>query len=185
MRAWTLLTANFSHVGALHLAAHVGVCALAPPLVGEVLGAERFRELYMLSGLSAMCTSATWKFAAVSPLPTLGASGCVCATLAAWATLAPHAEFRILDVQLTARELALFYAAVDAVLALVMRGRVDFAAHVGGALSAVAYCIRVQEDVERERWERGRWMLFRKRPTDSPQTLWQEVCARIGARDRK
>lgn len=132
----------------------------APALISGGLGEERFREMWAISGVSAMSASALWKLLTGSSVPTLGASGCVCGVLAAWGVLFPETEFTLLDVPLTARELVLLYAAVDALIGIASRGRIDLAAHFGGAAGAASYASRVRGEVENERRVRERWRIF-------------------------
>ncbi len=59
--AWRLLTANFVHIGALHILMNSMALAQVAPVVEFAYGRQRFFALYVFSGVGGMASSYAWR----------------------------------------------------------------------------------------------------------------------------
>lgn len=165
-RAWTTVTANFSHFGALHLLSNMYLLNhFSTDVIGR-LNKERYLTLYFSSGVAAMLTSLTFRRITRSNAVSLGASGCVMGVMFMYANLFPEREVHFFGWSMTAQEALVMWALIDAAGLLGSFGRIDFAAHLGGAGLSAAYHYVLQEELERElrsaRWRS--WFGFQQRP---------------------
>lgn len=128
------------------------------PDVASILGDERFYLFYGAAGLASSLASLTFRRLTRSNVLSLGASGAVVAILWLYACFFPDRRMSLLGTEktLTMQELVLAYALIDAAGLLGSFGKIDFAAHLGGAVfgNTWFYLIRdklVQEEEERQR----------------------------------
>jgi membrane associated rhomboid family serine protease len=142
--ALTLITSQFLHGGWLHLLGNMLYLWIFGNNVEDRLGRIRFLGFYLVGGLVAGLTQVA--IAPDSPIPTIGASGAIAATLGAYVVLFPRARITSLVF------LGFFYQLIDvpAVIVLVFwfllqlidgiaslgvtdaSGGVAFFAHIGG-----------------------------------------------------
>jgi len=180
-RPWTLLTANFSHAGALHFGGNMGMLwILGASLIEDLRSVPRFIELYSVAGVTAMAASAGWKLLVGRRFdPTIGASGAVLGVFAAQTVLRPEARRTLFGYDMNAVEFAYALAALDLLFAAFMRPQVAVMAHAGGAFAGGLYANFIKNDLE---WEHGRdesWRaLLQKKKEDAPLAstlIWRKV----------
>lgn len=146
-RIWTSLTSNFSHMTLLHLFPNMYLLyQFAPPVI-DVLSSERFCLFYTTAGVASSLASLGYRRMNRSKVLSLGASGAVVATLWLHAYLFPSRRVSLIgtDKTLTFQELAIAYAVFDVAGLLGAFSRIDFAAHLGGALFANVWFCSVRE----------------------------------------
>jgi len=142
--ALTLVTSQFLHGGWLHILGNMLYLWIFGNNVEDRLGRFRFLLFYLVGGVVAGLTQVA--IAPNSPVPTIGASGAIAATLGAYLVLFPRARITSLVF------LGFFYQLIDvpAVIVLVFwfvlqlidgiaslgmtdaSGGVAFFAHIGG-----------------------------------------------------
>lgn len=117
------------------------------PAVIDVLSVERFGVFYVTAGLASSLASLAYRRAKRSKALSLGASGAVVATLWLYAYLFPSRRVSLMGTEksLTLQELALAYTVFDVAGLLGGFSRIDFAAHLGGALFANVWFGAVRE----------------------------------------
>lgn len=106
--------------------------------VSEILGLERFYLFYCTAGVAASVASLTYRRLTNSNAISLGASGAVLATLWLYACFFPDRRMVLLGTEksITVQEIVLAYTVFDTAGLLGSFGKIDFAAHIGGALFA-------------------------------------------------
>lgn len=136
----------------LHLAANMYVLSQFGIDVAEVLGPERFFLFYGTAGVASSIASLGFRRLTSSGVISLGASGAVIATLWLHACFFPDRRMVLLgtDKSVTMQELALAYAVFDAAGLLGSFGKIDFAAHLGGAMFANVWFHLVREKLVEE-----------------------------------
>lgn len=144
-------------MGIFHLTANMYILNRFGQDVAEVLGSERFCMFYGTAGVASSLASLTFRRLTKSNVLSLGASGAVVSTLWLYACFFPDRRMRILGTEktLTMQELVLAYTVFDAAGLLGSLGKIDFAAHLGGAIfgNFWFYLVRdklVQEESKRE-----------------------------------
>lgn len=137
-RFWTSFTSNFSHMSFFHLAANMYLLNRFGHDVAEILGMERFSIFYCTAGVASSLASLAFRRFTKSNVISLGASGAVVATLWAHACFFPDRRMVLIGTEksLSMQELVLLYAVFDAAGLLGSFGKIDFAAHLGGAFFA-------------------------------------------------
>jgi rhomboid family protein len=140
----TLITSQFMHAGWLHLLGNLLYLWIFANNVEDRLGRVRFLLFYLAGGVAAALAQVA--VAPDSPIPTLGASGAIAATLGAYLVFFPRARITSLVF------LGFFYQLIDVPAILVLGfwfilqlidgftslsmvqtgGGVAFFAHIGG-----------------------------------------------------
>jgi membrane associated rhomboid family serine protease len=137
-KPWTLITASFSHASILHLATNLySILSVSGPLLTQ-LGAARFLQLYLLSGVVSNAGSLIIRtlMGRARSVTSNGASGAVYGCLAAQVLLARKgAAFSFYGVTLSPPR---FLAAKLATEYAMGGGGVDVAGHASGALCGAA-----------------------------------------------
>jgi membrane associated rhomboid family serine protease len=162
-RVWVTVTANFSHQGALHLAANMFLLDMFGRDVISVLTPERFTVLYVAGGIASVLGSLVTRRLLRNNVLSLGASGSVMATMFMFANLFPDRKLYLFGVwEVKARDALVLWALVDTAGLLGSFGKIDFAAHISGGLFSLAYYKMIREDLAREYQARQRatWRLF-------------------------
>lgn len=149
-RTWTVLTANFSHMGALHLVSNMYLLNEFSGDVVRVLTPERFLVLYMAGGLASVLASLTFRRMTRSNVLSLGASGSVMAVMFMFANLFPDREIWFLWWKVKARDALVAWALFDAAGLLGSFGKIDFAAHLGGAAFSFMFYEFTREELAKE-----------------------------------
>lgn len=136
----------------LHLTANMYVLSQFGIDVAEILGAERFFLFYSTAGVASSLASLGFRRLTSSGVISLGASGAVVATLWLHACFFPDRRMVLLgtDKSVTMQELVLAYAIFDAAGLLGSFGKIDFAAHLGGAIFANVWFQLVREKLVEE-----------------------------------
>lgn len=118
----------------------------APPIV-DALTPERFYLFYTTAGVASSLASLAYRRMKRSKVLSLGASGAVVATLWLYAYLFPSRRVGLIgtDKTLSLQEVAIAYAVFDIAGLLGAFSKIDFAAHLGGALFANVWFCSVRE----------------------------------------
>ncbi|MCB9676952.1 MAG: rhomboid family intramembrane serine protease [Alphaproteobacteria bacterium] len=144
-RLWTLLTAEFSHIDAMHLLANLLALWVFGRPVGQVLGGARLIALYVAGALSASVAFVVWAGLTGSESAALGASGAAMAFAVPYAMWFPDRTLLVMFViPMRAWLAVLLFIGLDALGLLWtgvdgMLGGVPIAhsAHLGGALAGL------------------------------------------------
>ncbi|CDF35594.1 unnamed protein product [Chondrus crispus] len=151
-RVWTSVTSNFSHMSMFHLGANMYLLNRFGPDVADVLGAHRFYIFYGTSGIASSLASLTFRRVTKSNVLSLGASGAVVSVLWLYACFFPDRRMSFFgtDKTLTMQELVIAYTVIDAAGLLGSLGKIDFAAHLGGAFFANFWFYLLRDKLVRE-----------------------------------
>lgn len=139
-------------MGLFHLASNMYLLNVYGSDVAGILGSERFYIFYGTAGVASSLASLTFRRLTKSNILSLGASGAVVATLWLYACFFPDRRMSILGSEktLTMQELVLAYAVIDAAGLLGSSGKIDFAAHLGGAVFGNSWFHLVREKLVQE-----------------------------------
>lgn len=139
-------------MGMLHLAANMYLLSRFGYDVIDVLGSERFYLFYSTAGVASSLASLMLRRVRKSNSISLGASGAVVATLWLHACFFPDRRMSILgfDRTITMQELVIAYTVFDAAGLLGAFGKIDFAAHIGGAIFANTWFYIVRDKLVQE-----------------------------------
>lgn len=156
-RLWTALTSNFSHMGIFHLISNMYLLNRFGKDVADVLGRERFYLFYCSAGIASSLASLTFRRISKSNVLSLGASGAVVATMWLYACFFPDRRMSILGSEktVTMQELVLAYTVIDAAGLLGAFGKIDFAAHIGGAVFGNFWFYLVRDKLVQESMQRN------------------------------
>jgi len=131
----TLLTACFLHDGLVHVGVNMLVLWQVGPLVERAVGSARMAPLYLAAGVFGSLLSVGYGWTTHSWVSTVGASGAISGLVAAALVLGWRVQgWRGPLTQATARWFA-FVILYGVVSNAAGGGRIDNAAHVGGALA--------------------------------------------------
>lgn len=135
-----------------HLASNMYLLNRFGPDVADVLGSERFYLFYGTAGVASSLASLTFRRLTKSNVLSLGASGAVVSVLWLYACFFPDRRMAIWGTErtLTMQELVLAYTVIDAAGLLGSLGKIDFAAHLGGALFGNFWFYLVRDKLVRE-----------------------------------
>ncbi|VUZ54735.1 unnamed protein product [Hymenolepis diminuta] len=145
--AISMVLSIFSHQAFFHMFLNMYVLHnFTQPLV-RVLGMEQFFAVFLGGGIFASFLSVLSKAARNSRIPSIGASGAVCAVLGAFCMLEPQSLLcvpfvvNVIPHSFTASNAAWTIAAFEALGALFLyrRSPIDHAAHLGGLLFGMYY----------------------------------------------
>ncbi|VDP88318.1 unnamed protein product [Echinostoma caproni] len=157
--ALSMLLSVFSHHSLFHLGINMYVLhSFAASLIGTI-GAGDFLALYVGGGVFSSFLSLLSKAARRSPVPSLGASGGICAVLGAFCMLQPHARLCVPFVvdlfphSFEAKSAAwtLLMLEFGAAFLIASRSPIDHAAHMGGLLFGMYYGLSGSEAIWRRR----------------------------------
>ncbi len=133
-RALTLISAQFLHASALHVASNVLVLLLAGPAVEFSLGATRFAAFFVTCGLAGWAAQIAAE--PDSHVPVVGASGAIAGVLGAYALRFPLSEVATLPAAFAIGLWAIVQAA-SIVSPSAAGGGVAYFAHLGGFVAGV------------------------------------------------
>lgn len=150
------MTSNFSHMSIFHLGANMYLLNRFGPDVADVLGAQRFYLFYGTAGVASSLASLTFRRLTKSNVLSLGASGAVVSVLWLYACFFPDRRLSIMGTEktLTMQELVIAYTVIDAAGLLGSLGKIDFAAHLGGALFGNFWFYLLRDKLVREQTTR-------------------------------
>lgn len=173
-----MLTSNFSHMSFFHLLANMYILNQYGHEVSDILGAERFLLFYSAAGVASASLSLAMRRYTRSSGISLGASGAVVATLWLNASLFPDRRMALFGSErtLSMQELVLAYAASDTAGLLGSFGKIDFAAHLGGALFANVWFSLVRDQLVHD---------YRKRLRNRSATSWDWLPGFSGGEGRR
>lgn len=150
-RPYTALTANFSHMGALHLSCNMFLLDMFGRDVVGIMSPNRFYVLYIAGGIASVLGSLASRRLLRNNVLSLGASGAVMATMTFYAMLFPDREVYLLGIwKLKCRDALVCWALFDCAGLLGSFGKIDFAAHITGVAFAWLYYNFIREDLSRE-----------------------------------
>lgn len=157
-RVWTCVTSNFSHQGIFHFGSNMLLLNNYGQDVADVLGMHRFCLYYGTAGVASTLASLAFRRITRSNYLSLGASGAVAATLWLYACFFPNRRMSILGSEHTVsmQEFAIAFTVIDVAGLLGSAGKIDFAAHLGGALFANVWFQLVREKLLQEQQKRRR-----------------------------
>uniref|UniRef100_A0A5K3F926 rhomboid protease n=1 Tax=Mesocestoides corti TaxID=53468 RepID=A0A5K3F926_MESCO len=157
--ATSMVLSIFSHQMFFHMFINMYVLHnFTQPLV-RLLGMEQFFAVFLGGGIFASFLSVLAKAIMRSPIPSIGASGAVCAALGTFCMLEPQAQLCVpLLVNIMPHSFSagstcwaiLAFEACGAIL-LVRRSPIDHAAHLGGLLFGMYYGMEGKEVVWKHR----------------------------------
>ena len=150
---WQLLTFQFLHGGILHLLLNCWGIYVFGHAVEATLRRKRMLEVYLLSGVAGGLAHVLGSlffpshfgvitlFGITNYIPVVGASAGLFGLMAAFATLYPEEDLKILlpPVTVSARVLAGVCAAMSWLGLLMTRNNVAHGAHLGGMLAGFLY----------------------------------------------
>jgi rhomboid protease GluP len=130
----TLVTACFLHAGVLHIAFNMLALWQAGPLVERSAGSARMAPMYLVAGALGNVTSVAYGWVTRSVGFSVGASGAISGVIAAALVLGWRTQgWRGPITQAMVRWLG--FVVVFGILTNLTGGRIDNAAHVGGAVA--------------------------------------------------
>jgi rhomboid protease GluP len=146
---WRITTANFVHIGVIHIAFNMYVLVAAGPLVERLLGNAPFMVMYLLAGALGSIASMSFQPMVVSA----GASGAVFGVFGALLAIVIREKGSIPMARVTAlRNNALGFVLLNVGFGFSMPG-IDNAAHlgglVGGFLAGAALCRPIVGEAKR------------------------------------
>ncbi|VDM32051.1 unnamed protein product [Hydatigera taeniaeformis] len=159
--AMSMFLSIFSHQMFFHMFLNMYVLNnFTQPLV-RVLGMEQYFAVFLSGGIFASFLSALAKVARGSRVPSIGASGAVCAVLGAFCMLEPHAMLclplvvNVIPHAFSAGSACWVIVAFEACGAtfLARRSPIDHAAHLGGLLFGMYYGLEGKKVVLKHRDE--------------------------------
>lgn len=137
---WTLLTSALSHVDMGHLLFNMLALWLFGRIVERVIGAPGFVALYVVGGIVASLGHVLWGVVTGDPTPALGASGSVMAVAVTFAVIFPNQKlYLFFMVPMPAWFAVLLYVGLDLAGLFDARSSIAHAAHLGGAVTGLAY----------------------------------------------
>jgi membrane associated rhomboid family serine protease len=139
-RVWTLLTSALSHADLGHLLFNLLALWLFGRIVEQIVGPAGFVGLYVVGGVVASVGHVAWGLLTGDPSPALGASGSVMAVAVTFAVLFPTQRlYLFLMVPMPAWFAVLLYVGLDLFGLFDARSTIAHAAHLGGAVTGLAY----------------------------------------------
>ncbi|KAI9003893.1 hypothetical protein DFJ74DRAFT_713412 [Hyaloraphidium curvatum] len=141
-RVWTLLTSTFSHNEMWHFGINMFVLHSFGSTVIQTIGSRLFLQLYLLSGVASSCAGLVYYrlFDRRSNAPSHGASGSITAITAVFASIYPTATIFVWFIPMPAWAAVAGLVGMDVYRAASgTSGRTNTAAHIGGALTGLAY----------------------------------------------
>ncbi|KAF5398852.1 hypothetical protein PHET_07782 [Paragonimus heterotremus] len=162
--ALSMFLSVFSHHSLLHLGINMYVLhSFTPTLIG-IIGSGEFLSVFLGGGIFASFMSLLNKAIYRSPIPSLGASGAICAVLGAFCLLQPHARLcvpfvvDILPHSFKAENAAWTLLFLELFAAFIFhRSPIDHAAHFGGLLFGIYYGLSGTDGILKRRTEIASW----------------------------
>ncbi len=138
---WQLITYQFLHGSFMHILFNMFSLYMIGRFVERQIGSNAFLKLYLIGGVFAgMINVLTNMF---SGLPTVGASGSICAIVAAFGLMNPNARIGFLvlfiPIFMRAKTFVYVFAIITIFMALGGRGNVAHMAHLGGLVFGWLY----------------------------------------------
>jgi len=172
---WQFVTYQFLHGGLLHLFFNMFTLYMLGATLERQIGTLPFIRLYLMGGIFA-------GFVNMVPhifveYPTIGASGAVCAIVAAFGLLNPHARLMLFiwffPVVIKARTLVIVYAVLTALQAVGSHDGIAHVAHLGGLIFGWMYAYNIVG--LRRVIDGGREAGGSPHPGFSPRAWWEAV----------
>jgi len=133
----TLVTACFLHAGLVHLAFNMLALWQAGPLVERGVGSARMAPMYMLAGVFGNVLGVAYNWLTRSDVFSVGASGAISGVIAAALVVGWRVQgWRAPLTQAMVRWLG--FVVVFGLMSSLSGGRIDNAAHIGGAFAGGA-----------------------------------------------
>ncbi|NLF39616.1 rhomboid family intramembrane serine protease [bacterium] len=145
LMVWQLLTYQFLHGGWLHLLLNMYMLFMFGRLVERQIGSRSFLRFYLLGGVFAGVLNLLAGLFVEAP--TIGASGAICAVLAAFGLMNPNARLAmfifIFPVMMRARTFVIVYALLTVYFALFQDSNIAHLAHLGGFIFGWLYVYNI------------------------------------------
>ncbi len=142
---WQLITYQFVHGGFFHIFVNMFTLFMIGLLVERQIGSRAFLRLYLIGGIFAGLINVLANI--FVNIPTVGASGAICAVVAAFGLMNPNARIGFLvlfiPVFVKARTFVIVYAVLTAFLALGSRDGIAHLAHLGGLVFGWMYVYNI------------------------------------------
>ena len=138
---WQLITYQFLHGGFFHIFFNMFSLYMIGRYLERQIGSIPFLKLYLLGGIFAGLFNVLANI--FSGVPTVGASGAICAVVAAFGLLNPNARMGMLilfiPIFMRAKTFVYFFAIITIILALGSSGNIAHMAHLGGLVFGWMY----------------------------------------------
>ena len=135
------VTYQFLHGGFTHLLFNMLALYMFGRYIERQIGSLPFLKLYLLGGIFAGICHLL--FVNAYGTPVVGASGAICAVLAAFAVMNPNTKLMVflgfIPVIMKARTMVILYAGFTLLMAVIGGGNVAHLAHLGGLIFGFMY----------------------------------------------
>lgn len=142
---WQFITYQFVHAGFWHLFLNMFVLFMIGRMVERQIGSSAFIKLYLLGGIFAGIINLVPHI--FIDVPTVGASGAICAILATFGLMNPHTRMVIFifffPIIAKARTIVIGYAIMTVIFALGARDGIAHLAHLGGLIFGWMYVYNI------------------------------------------
>jgi len=142
---WQLLTYQFVHGGFWHILFNMFTLYMIGKAVERQIGSRAFLKLYLLGGVFAGVINLMSNV--LSDVPTVGASGAVCAIVAAFGLMNPNTPLTVLilffPITMRARTFVVGFAIITVLFALAGGGNIAHIAHLGGLVFGWMYVYNI------------------------------------------
>ncbi len=142
---WQLLTYQFVHGGFWHILFNMFTLYMIGKAVERQIGSKAFLKLYLLGGVFAGVINLMSNV--LSDVPTVGASGAVCAIVAAFGLMNPNTPLTVLilffPITMRARTFVVGFAIITVLFALAGGGNIAHLAHLGGLVFGWMYVYNI------------------------------------------
>ncbi len=142
---WQLLTYQFVHGGFWHIFVNMFTLYFIGKAVENQIGSKAFLRLYLLGGIFAGLINLLSNL--LANVPTVGASGSICAIVAAFGLMNPNTPLTvfifIFPITMRARTMVIAFAVITALFALIGGGNIAHLAHLGGLVFGWMYVYNI------------------------------------------
>ncbi len=142
---WQLITSQFIHGGFFHILFNMFTLFMIGKAVEQQIGSKAFLKLYLFGGVFAGVINLL--LSRYSAGPTVGASGAICAIVAAFGLMNPKTPLTVLilifPITMRARTFVLGFAVITALFALKSGGNIAHLAHLGGLVFGWMYVYNI------------------------------------------
>ncbi len=142
---WQLVTYQFIHGDFFHILFNMFALFMIGRFVERQIGSRAFLLLYLLGGVFAGLTNLLSHM--FTDMPTIGASGSICAVVATFGLMNPNARLMLfvmfIPILVRARTFVILFAALTVVFALIGRSGIADLAHLGGLVFGWMYVYNI------------------------------------------
>jgi len=142
---WQLLTYQFLHGSFWHIFVNMFTLYMIGKAVERQIGSKAFLRLYLLGGIFAGLINLLSNM--LADVPTVGASGSICAIVAAFGLMNPNTPLTVLilffPITMRAKTMVIGFAVITALFAIIGRGNIAHLAHLGGLVFGWMYVYNI------------------------------------------